>query len=314
MAGSRQRTNGSITDMSATELAQMIKAGEVSAKEVVEAHIRRIEAVNPKLNAVVIPLFDEALAQARDADEQQAQRKPLGPLHGVPITIKEQFQVMGTQTTLGLKHLVGNRAKQEGPLVTRLRRAGAIILGKTNVAQTLIYHESDNPVYGQTKNPWKLDRTPGGSSGGEAAIIAAGGSPLGLGGDLGGSIRVPAHFCGICGLKPTTLRLTNDDIQAGLFSGGQEAILAQPGPMARTVADLCLAMEVLAAPGEESTSEFIPPIPWPDPKKVSIKGLRIGMYTYDGFFPASRSASAGFCPAKHSASVRPGILANGRSA
>ncbi|MBI4333015.1 MAG: amidase [Chloroflexi bacterium] len=276
-----------ILSLSATELARRIRARELSALEVAEAHVRRIESVDKHLNAVVIPLFDEALSRAKAADERQAQGKPPGPLHGVPVTIKEQFRVMGTQTTLGLKHLVGNRATAEGPLVTRLRRAGAIILGKTNVAQTLIYHESDNPVYGRTSNPWNLKRTPGGSSGGEAAIIAAGGSPLGLGGDLGGSIRIPAHFCGIQGLKPTTLRLTNDDVPPGLFSGGQEAILAQPGPIARTVADLCLAMEVLATPGPDGASELIPPMPWPDPSKISIRGLRVGMYTDDGFFSAS---------------------------
>ncbi len=287
MAESMKNENVTLTEMSATELAGMIKAGDVSASEVTEAHVRRIEAVNPKLNAVVIPLFEEALAQAKAADERQAQGKPLGILHGVPMTIKEQFQVLGTQTTLGLKHLVGNRANKEGPLVNRLRCAGAVILGKTNVAQTLIYHESDNPIYGRTNNPWNLDRTPGGSSGGESAIIAAGGSPLGLAGDLGGSVRIPAHFCGISGLKPTTLRLTNDDIPTGLFTGGQEAIMAQPGPIARSVSDLCLAMEVLAAPFTEDTTELIPPTPWPDPKKIVIKGLRIGMFTDDGFFPAS---------------------------
>lgn len=287
MAEPKTENGRTRTDMSATELARIIKAGEVSAKEVVEAHIRRIEAVNPKLNAVVIPLFNEALAEAKAADEQQAQGKPLGPLHGVPITIKEQFQVMGTQTTLGIKRLAGNKATKEGPLITRLRHAGAIILGKTNVAQTLFYHESDNPVYGRTNNPWNLDRTPGGSSGGEAAIIAAGGSPLGLGGDLGGSIRLPAHFCGICGLKPTAGRLTNDDVPPGLFAVFQDAIVPQPGPLARTVADLCLAMEILASPGTETTSELIPPIPWPDSKKISVKGLRVGMYSDDGFFPAA---------------------------
>ncbi len=287
MPESMNRENKKLTEMSITELAKMIRSGDVSSQEIVEAHIQRIEAVNPKLNAVVIPLFDEAIDQAKLADKLQRQDKPLGPLHGIPITIKEQYQVMDTQTTLGLRHLMGNFAKQEGPLVTRLRSAGAIILGKTNVAQTLLYHESDNPVYGRTNNPWNLDKTPGGSSGGEAAIIAAGGSPLGLAGDLGGSIRVPAHFCGLQGLKPTSLRLTNDDVPKELLSGSQDAIIAQPGPIARTVADLCLAMGVLATPGTDITSELIPPIPWPDPQRISIKELRIGIFSDNGFFLAS---------------------------
>ncbi len=133
----------------------------------------------------------------------------------------------GTQTTLGLPNRVGRKSDGDGPLVARLRRAGAIILGKTNVSQLLLYYESDNPVYGRTNNPWNPERTPGGSSGGEAAIIAAGGSPLGLGGDLGGSVRIPAHFCGLTGLKPTSGRLTNEDNVMGLFPLGQEAILAR---------------------------------------------------------------------------------------
>jgi fatty acid amide hydrolase len=279
--------NQELTSMSATELAQKIKSGEISATETVEAHIHRIDEINPSLNAVVIPLFQEALEQARVADKTLAQKEPVGPLHGVPITIKEQFHVAGTQTTLGLKTQVGKIASKDGPLVAKLRKAGAIILGKTNIFHMLVGHESDNPVYGRTNNPWNLDRTPGGSSGGEAAIIAAGGSSLGLGGDFGGSIRVPAHFCGIHGLKPTSRRLTNDDNPAHLLAFGQEAIIAQNGPLARTVADISLAMEILASPTVERTTDLIPPILWPDSSIISIAGLRIGMYTDDGYFPAA---------------------------
>lgn len=279
-------TSSDVINLSATELARLVRAKKLSAREVVEAHIRRIEAVNPQLNAVVIPLFDEALTQAKAADEQQAQGKPLGPLHGVPVTIKEQYAVAGTQTTLGLQHMVGKK-QSDGPLVTRLRQAGAIILGKTNISQTLFYYEADNPVYGRTKNPWNLERTPGGSSGGEAAIIAAGGSPLGMGADFGGSLRIPSHFCGICTLKPTAGRLTNDDTPPEFFRNYQDAILPAPGPMARRVADLCLAMDNLVASPAESISSLLPPVPWPDSKKITIKGLRVGMYTDDGFFPAA---------------------------
>ncbi len=246
--------------MSATELARETKAGEISARETVEAHIRRIEDVNKHLNAVVATLFDEAIAQAA-ADEGRSRNKELGPLHGVPITIKEQHRVVGTDTTIGLPNQVGKKAENNGPLVARLRQAGAIVLGKTNVSQLLIYCESDNPVYGRTNNPWNLERTPGGSSGGEAAIIAAGGSSLGLGSDLGGSIRIPAHFYGIHSLKPTSRRLTNDDSPYHLLVVGPRGDSGTAtGPMARTVADLCLAMDVLAAPALETT-DLVPPMP-----------------------------------------------------
>ncbi|MBI5934442.1 MAG: amidase [Chloroflexi bacterium] len=276
-----------IITLSATQIAQEIKSGKVSAREVVDAHIDRIEAVNSRINAVVIPLFEDARKAAEAADTAQRRGDPLGPLHGVPITIKEQFLVKGTATTFGLPNQKNHRAAEDGPLVKRLREAGAIILGKTNVSQLLIYIEADNPVYGRTNNPWNLERTCGGSSGGEAAIIAAGGSPLGLGGDLGGSIREPAHFCGIHGLKPTSWRLTNFDTRSDVFAGGQEVIVPQPGPMARSVADLNLMLDVLAAPGGERIDPSTPPVSWRNPADVSVNALRIAVYTDDGYFKAS---------------------------
>ncbi len=276
-----------ITAVPAGAIARRIKAGEGSAREVVEAHIRRIEAVNRRLNAVVVPLFDEALAQAKAADGVQARGESLGPLHGVPVTIKDQFRVAGTPTTLGLRHLANKKEDSDGPLVARLRRTGAVILGKTNLAQTLLYYESYNSVYGVTRNPWDLDRTPGGSSGGESAIISAGGSPLGLAADFGGSIRVPAHFCGIQGLKPTSGRLSNEGSSVELFPAVRDALLQQPGPMARSVEDLRLVMDVFTAPGPELTLGLVPPSPLPGPEGSSLSGLRIGMYTDDGFFRAS---------------------------
>ncbi len=246
-------TDPDLTTLTASELAERIRAGDLSSQEVVEAHIRRIDAVNPRLNAVVLPLFDQARAQGQ----------PLGPLHGVPMTIKEQY------------------------LVKRWRAAGAIILGKTNIAQLLRYYEADNPVYGRSYNPWNLDRTPGGSSGGEAAIIAAGGSPLGLGGDFGGSLRVPAHFCGLTTLKPTTALLSNLDNPAHLAVTGQEAIVPQLGAMARSVADVALGLRLLAAPGQEVFDPTIPPVQWRDPAQVTLGSLRVAMYTDDGLFPAA---------------------------
>ncbi len=276
-----------IINLTATEIAQKIKVGEISARDAVETHISRIEEVNPRINAVVIPLFEQARKEAEAADTVQRQGHSLGLLHGVPITIKEQFLVKGTATSFGVLHQKNHLSAEDGPLVKRLRDAGAIVLGKTNISQLLIYIESDNPVYGRTNNPWNLERTCGGSSGGEAAIIAAGGSPLGLGADLGGSIREPAHFCGIHGFKPTSGRLTNLDTRADVFPGGQEVIVLQPGPMARSVADLVLAMDILATSGDESLDPSIAPVPWRKTSDVEVSALRIAFYLDDGYFSAS---------------------------
>lgn len=271
----------------AHELAGLIRSRRVSAAEVVEEHIRRIEAVNGELNAVVIPLFDQARTEARAADEALARGVEPGPLHGVPVTIKECHYVAGTCATAGLECRAGTCETTDALMVERLREAGAIVLGKTNVPQLMLYFETDNPVYGRTNNPWNPERTPGGSTGGEGAILAAGGSALGLGSDIGGSIRVPAHFCGISGLKPTSGRLSVMGSADQLLFPGMEGILDQPGPLARNVADLNLAMRVLAAPGQAERDPAVPPVPWQEPGEVSIRGLRVGFYTFDGFLPAS---------------------------
>jgi fatty acid amide hydrolase len=273
--------------MSASELARAIRRGEVSAREAVAAHIRRIEAVNPALNAVVVPLFEEALAAADAADAARAAGAELGPLHGVPVTIKDQFAVAGTPATWGLPSRARTISRADGPLVARLRRAGAIILGKTNVPQLLAYNESVNPLYGRTKNPWNPLRTPGGSSGGEASIVAAGGSSLGLGADLGGSLRLPAHFCGLAALKCTSERLTNLDSPPELYGWGQEAVAMQPGPLARTVEDVALALRVLAAPGLAEVDPAVAPVAWREAAEVRVEGLRIALYVDDGVFPAA---------------------------
>lgn len=277
-----------LTESGAAELAGLVASGDVSSTEVVEQHIARIEEVNPKLNAVVWPLLERARAEAAMADAERKSARGLRPLHGVPLTIKDQFEVEGAPSTWGLTSRARRLSEKDGPMVKRLRDAGAIVLGVTNVPQLLIYHESDNPVYGTCKNPWNAARTPGGSSGGEGAIVAAGGSPMGLGADIGGSIRVPAHFCGIHGIKPTSRRLSGLD-NPRFFDSGLEAILHQPGPLARNIADLELAMSVLAAPGQEKFDPSIPPVAWPDSRRVDVSKLRVGMYADDGFFAASPS-------------------------
>lgn len=206
----------------------------------------------------------------------------------MPITIKESLDLAQTPSTFGLTGRAGSLAPQDDSHVARLRAAGAIILGKTNVAQLLLYLESDNPLYGRTNNPWNLDRSPGGSSGGQAAIIAAGGSPLGLGTDIGGSLRVPAAFCGLASLKPTAGRTPDP----GRYSIplGQRAVVSQVGVLARRVADVALGMEIING-GRNPAIE--PPLPLGDPASVEVSRLRIACYTDDGTFavaPAVRRA------------------------
>lgn len=266
-------------------MALYVASRAVFVSELIEAHIARIEAVNPALNAVVFPCFEQARRDAEAADVVIRRGDELGPLHGVPITIKGSFDVAGTPTTIGLTRRRKDQMAKDGPLVARLRAAGAIVLGKTNVPQLLMGNETDNTVFGRTRNPWNLDRSPGGSSGGEAAIIAAGGSALGMGSDIGGSIRLPAHACGIHSFKPTSGRLTMSG-HAQVFAG-QEAIVCQPGPLARSTKDLQLAMKLLAAPGQEKFDPAIPPAPFLDPAAVTLSGLRVGMFTDNGLIQAS---------------------------
>ncbi|MGQ0632982.1 MAG: amidase [Planctomycetaceae bacterium] len=286
-----------IVRLTATELAKRIRSGEVSSAEVVEAHIESIESSRSKLNALVLPLFEQARAEAQAADQARREGRSLGPLHGVPISVKELFDVAGVATTAGLTNRVGHRAPHDAPLVARLRGAGAIVLGKTNVPQIGMLFESDNPVYGRTNNPWNVERSAGGSSGGEAAIVAAFGSPLGLASDGGGSIRQPCHSCGVYGLKPTGRRLT---MNGHWMAPNWSVEWAQAGPIARSVADLELALHIMNGNGEASdvgraADLTAPPVPWRRSSDVSPDHLRVGYYTDDGCLrvgPAIRRAIA----------------------
>ncbi|HZO70792.1 MAG TPA: amidase [Ktedonobacteraceae bacterium] len=277
-----------LINRSARELAAMIAHGDITSTEAVEAHIEQIERVNPTLNAVVVKRYEAARAEARKADEERAKGDISGPLHGVPITIKECLELEGTPATFGIPSRATLLSTEDDLYVARMRQAGAIILGKTNVSQLLLFAESDNPIYGRTNNPWNLERTSGGSSGGQAAIIAAGGSPMGLGTDIGGSIRFPATFCGIAGIKPTSGRTPD----AGRYSSpiGQRAIVSQVGVLARYVDDVALGLEVING-GRNPTTE--PPMPLGDPASVNISQLRIAYYIDDGTLtpaPAVRRA------------------------
>jgi fatty acid amide hydrolase len=273
------------TDWGACEIARRIALKEISSREVVQAHIARIEEVDGRLNAVVIRRFEQAHEEARAADERQAGGEPLGRLHGVPTTVKESFFLARTEATVGVTNRKGIVSPDDGWAVRLMKEAGAVIVGKTNVPQLMIWHECDNPVYGCTNNPWDLSRTPGGSTGGEGAIIAARGSPLGLGNDLGGSIRVPAHFCGIHGIKPTSHRFSNAGTVRTMR--GFEAIVTQPGPMARRVEDLWLALHVLDSSQDELTRGHARPHPLPDPAQIDLRGLTVGVLVHDGLLPAS---------------------------
>jgi fatty acid amide hydrolase len=258
-----------LTALGAGELARGIAARRFSSTEAVSAFIDRQNEVQPRLNAVAVALHDQAAAAAKAADRGRPEDRQ--KLYGVPVTVKECFDVVGTATTAGLVGRAADLKSDDAELVSRLRKAGAIITAKSNLAQLELFVESDNPLYGRTNNPWDVARTPGGSSGGEAALVAASASPLGLGTDIGGSVRVPAHFCGLCGLRatPGTLSLagTADQMLFGHIAGVPDAA----GPLARTVADLRLAMEVLA--------EAVP--------DAHVEGLVIGVYDDDGFMPAS---------------------------
>jgi Asp-tRNA(Asn)/Glu-tRNA(Gln) amidotransferase A subunit family amidase len=231
---------------SACEVARRIRAREVSPVEVAREHLERIARLNPSLNAFVDWRPELVMAQARAAEDavMRGDAGSLGPLHGVPLSIKSSIDVATHRCEAGSRLRAGYVAAEDSPLVARLRAAGAVMLGVTNTPEYLMAWETDNLLYGRTNNPWDVARTAGGSSGGEAAAIAAGLSAGGVGSDGGGSIRVPAHFCGICGLKPTPGRIPS----TGHFpkAGGPFALLGVVGPMARTVEDLRVLFEVMA--------------------------------------------------------------------
>jgi fatty acid amide hydrolase len=271
-----------ISDMSASEIASRIASRQLSSTEVVEYFIARLLAVNGKLNAVTTDLSQSARAAAAAVDQALARGEKLGPLAGLPVTIKECFDLAGTSTTFGLTTRRGEIERRDDPYVAVLRAAGAIPIAKTNLPQLMIFTETDNPLYGRTNNPWDQERSCGGSSGGEAAVIAAGASPLGLGNDIGGSLRIPAAFCGITSIRPTAGCLP-DHCAHGL-PVGQTAIVSQVGPMARCVEDLVLGLRVLERARDPSTS------PGPelgDPASVDLRRLRFVMFTDDGEFPVS---------------------------
>ncbi len=235
-------------DAFAVELTQALAARRVSALELADTAIARIEARDGAINAVVVRDFDRAREAAKAADAALA-RGERRPLLGIPMTVKEAHWVAGTPTTWGMEMWRDWKAPVDAVGIQRVKAAGAVILGKTNVPPMLADWQSDNPVYGRTNNPWNLDRTPGGSSGGSAAALAAGYVPLEFGSDIGGSIRVPAAFCGVYGHKPSYgIVPLRGHTPPGV--DGYNVVLAVVGPMARTAADLELALDAMAGPDE----------------------------------------------------------------
>lgn len=252
-----------LTSCSATELARRIRARECSAVEVLEAHLDRIDRWNSAVNAVVTLDAKRARSRAQAADAALERGEVWGPLHGVPFTVKDQFSTAGLRTTYALPHYADFIPKADAPQVARLRAAGGVLLGKTNLPLAAYDWQCVHPNFGRTNNPWSLGRTPGGSSGGSGAALAAGFTPLGLGADVAGSIRIPSHFCGVAGLRPTE----DSGPLRGIRPPDRPATvrhIAVAGPMARTVEDLRLAWRALRDGGEP------PSVPNPESLRIAV--------------------------------------------
>jgi amidase len=259
--------------MSALELAVVIRSHQASSRDVVEAHLRRIEAVNPAVNALTLVLADPALRAANAADRAVARGDELPPLHGVPFTIKENIDLAGTPTTMGLRALAGAYPTRDAPQVERMRRAGAIPIGRTNCPNFTLRWHTDSELFGATVNPWDRSVTPGASSGGEAAALATGMSPLGLGNDGLGSLRWPAQCCGISALKPTLGRIPHAAGLEPVDAPIGVQLTAVEGPMARRVADLRTALEVMAGPSWRDPWSVPAPLRGPEP----VAPLRVAL-------------------------------------
>lgn len=277
-AVARQGLEDPICFSTVRALADAIRAGEVSSEAVVEACLDRIEAVNGDLNAVFQIQSEAALARAREADAALSRGELWGELHGVPMTIKDSLDTAGVISTGGTQGRAGFVPDRDATVVSRVRRQGAILLGKTNTPEFTLSFETDNLVYGMTNNPFDLERSPGGSSGGAAAIVAAGGSPFDIGSDYGGSIRLPSHFCGIAGIKPSSGRVPRTG-HIYPFGGVQDSF-QQIGPLARSVDDLTLLLRLIAGP--DDVDPGVAPLPWRDPEAVDLNTLRVSFHTDNG--------------------------------
>jgi amidase len=274
-----------ITDMSATARAKAIRAGRLSSLDASKAFLARIAERNGAINALVLVDDKGALAQARAADRALAKGKPTGPLHGVPITVKEAFDVAGWRTTSSHPPLAENIATRDATAVARLKAAGAVILGKTNVPELCMDMQCNSPLFGEAKNPWDLARTPGGSTGGGGAAVAARLTPFEIGSDIGGSVRIPSHFCGVYGLKTSEWRVPGSGHVPDM-PGLPKAVryMGTFGFLAHTVSDLRIGLEVTAGPDGVETE--VPPVPLV-PVKIAPQQSTIAWAAEWPFLPVS---------------------------
>ena len=251
---------------SASELAELVRSKEASSKEVVEAHFNRIKEVNPDINAITLTLEESALKLADEADSAGEEERKR-PFHGVPFTIKENIDFMGTPTTNGIPLLAESMPPRNAPIVDRMLGAGAIPIGRTNLPEMGMRLDTDNPLRGRTFNPWNKALTPGGSSGGEAASIATGMSPFGLGNDIGGSLRNPAYCCGIASLNPSIGRIPFVNSIEGFIDMGISGAFLSDGPMARSVEDLRTGLSIMAGRHIDDPQSVNTPLSGPIPEK-----------------------------------------------
>lgn len=259
---------------SATELAQLIREGKAKSTDIVKEHLEQIKKHNDKLNALITLFEEEALSTAKECDLEAEQGKFRGPLHGVPVTIKEQYWIKGKKSNTNFKMLKDFIAPEDAVIIDRIRKSGAVILGQTNVPKNLLDYQVAGDIYPEGKNPYNTDYSPGGSTGGGAAALAAGFTPLELGADFGGSIRVPANFCGLYGLKPTDKTVPAHG-NIPLFKNANTFIMhmAQAGPLARTLEDVELLWKIIVGPHESDRNT--PKIQWDSPKKNLLSDYKI---------------------------------------
>jgi Asp-tRNA(Asn)/Glu-tRNA(Gln) amidotransferase A subunit family amidase len=271
---------------SAARQLEMLRAREISVVELAEAHIAQIEKLNPRLNVFADFDAERVRVQARAMDAAKVEMR--GPMHGLPVTVKSSIATVGYKCEIGSLNHEGEIPREDAVVVERLRGAGALILGTTNCPELLMAYETDNALHGQTRNPWDVERTPGGSSGGESAAIAVGMSAAGLGSDSGGSVRVPAHFTGICSLKPTPGRIPGRGHLPPCV--GPFSTLGAIGPMARTLADVELMFRTLG--GQDDADPASPPVTLREWGKSDLRKCRVGYFEDDGLTPMTAETRA----------------------
>ena len=278
-----------IHSLSASALARLITDGELSSREVVDAHLERAERINPTINAITDLQADKARELASEADETLRLGNTTGALHGVPITVKSSIAARGCRHECGTRLRLGQVADQDASVVARLKAHGAIVLGTTNVPEFLMAYETDNAIYGRTNSPLNLDFTSGGSSGGCSAAVASGCSAGSFGSDAGGSVRVPAHFCGLCGLKPTPGVISRVGHWPAV--AGPSTTLATVGPLAKTAEDLDLFLELTMGP-DPSDIASLPGLPSPPPSEGNLRNLKIGWFDHAWNTPVTAETRA----------------------